>query len=51
MNAFVISREELACRLPDLDHDASDNDNLDSASSMSSDSLDDRLGSVDSEGQ
>ncbi|XP_073346792.1 unconventional myosin-IXb isoform X2 [Pagrus major] len=41
----------LACRLPDLEQEQSDDDNLDSSSSMSSDSLDDRLGSMDSEGQ
>ncbi|XP_029309777.1 unconventional myosin-IXb isoform X2 [Cottoperca gobio] len=41
---------DLACRLPDLEQDNSDNDNLDSSSSsMSSDSLEDRLGSLDSE--
>ncbi|XP_068605298.1 unconventional myosin-IXb [Brachionichthys hirsutus] len=42
---------DLACRLPDLEQENSDNDNLDSASSMSSESLDDRLGSLDSEGK
>ncbi|KAM3604009.1 uncharacterized protein V6R79_005181 [Siganus canaliculatus] len=42
---------DLACTLPDLEQDNSDNDNLDSASSMSSESLDDRLGSLDSEGK
>lgn len=47
----VIFREDLACRLPELEHENSDNEILDSASSMSSESLDDRLGSVDSEGQ
>ncbi|XP_068197135.1 unconventional myosin-IXb [Antennarius striatus] len=41
---------DLACRLPDFEQENSDNDNLDSASSMSSESLDDRLGSLDSEG-
>ncbi|KAK1879442.1 Unconventional myosin-IXb [Dissostichus eleginoides] len=42
---------DLACRLPDLEQDNTD-DNLDSSSSsMSSDSLEDRLGSLDSEGQ
>ncbi|XP_053738996.1 unconventional myosin-IXb isoform X1 [Synchiropus splendidus] len=40
---------DLACTLPDLEQENSDNDNLDSASSMSTDSLDDRLGSLDSE--
>ncbi|XP_034065644.1 unconventional myosin-IXb isoform X5 [Gymnodraco acuticeps] len=40
---------DLACRLPDLEQDNSD-DNLDSSSSsMSSESLEDRLGSLDSE--
>ncbi|XP_034469732.1 unconventional myosin-IXb isoform X2 [Hippoglossus hippoglossus] len=42
---------DLACRLPDLEQENSDNDNLDSSSSMSSESLDDRLGSLDSEGK
>uniref|UniRef100_A0A3Q3XK94 Uncharacterized protein n=1 Tax=Mola mola TaxID=94237 RepID=A0A3Q3XK94_MOLML len=42
---------DLACRLPDLEQENSDHDNLDSASSMSSESLEDCLGSVDSEGQ
>ncbi|KAM9789418.1 unconventional myosin-IXb [Neosynchiropus ocellatus] len=42
---------DLACTLPDLEQENSDNDNLDSASSMSTDSLDDRLGSLDSEVQ
>lgn len=40
---------DLACRLPELEQENSD-DNLDSSSSMSSDSLDDRE-SLDSEGQ
>ncbi|KAF3858023.1 hypothetical protein F7725_011224 [Dissostichus mawsoni] len=40
---------DLACRLPDLEQDNTD-DNLDSSSSsMSSESLEDRLGSLDSE--
>lgn len=47
----IIFREDLAWRLPELEHENSDNEILDSASSMSSESLDDRLGSVDSEGQ
>lgn len=51
MICVIIFREDLACRLPELEHENSDNEILDSASSMSSDSLDDRLGSVDSEGQ
>nr|XP_046264659.1 unconventional myosin-IXb isoform X2 [Scatophagus argus] len=42
---------DLACRLPDLEQENSDNENLDSESSMSSDSLDDLLGSLDSEGK
>ncbi|XP_054482584.1 unconventional myosin-IXb isoform X2 [Anoplopoma fimbria] len=42
---------DLACRLPELEQEQSDNDNLDSSSSMSSDSLEERLGSLDSEGQ
>ncbi|KAM9349556.1 unconventional myosin-IXb isoform 2-T2 [Symphorus nematophorus] len=42
---------DLACRLPELEQEHSDNDNLDSASSMSTDSLEDRMGSLDSEGQ
>ncbi|CAB1417699.1 unnamed protein product [Pleuronectes platessa] len=42
---------DLACRLPDLEQENSDNENLDSSSSMSSESLDDRLGSLESEGQ
>ncbi|XP_033506552.2 unconventional myosin-IXb isoform X1 [Epinephelus lanceolatus] len=40
---------DLACRLPDLEQENSDNDNLDSSSSMSSESLEDRMGSLDSE--
>ncbi|XP_028328146.1 unconventional myosin-IXb isoform X2 [Gouania willdenowi] len=44
-------KADLACRLPDLEQEQSDNDNLDSSSSMSSESLDDRLGSLDSEGR
>ncbi|XP_041804694.1 unconventional myosin-IXb isoform X2 [Chelmon rostratus] len=40
---------DLACRLPELEQENSDNDNLDSSSSMSSESLEDRLGSLDSE--
>lgn len=47
----LIFREDLACRLPELEQENSDNEILDSASSMSSESLEDRLGSVDSEGQ
>uniref|UniRef100_A0A8C3AFG6 Myosin IXb n=1 Tax=Cyclopterus lumpus TaxID=8103 RepID=A0A8C3AFG6_CYCLU len=39
---------DLACRLPDLEQEQSDNDNLDSSSSMSSESLEE---SLDSEGQ
>lgn len=42
---------DLACRLPDLEQEHSDNDNLDSSSSMSTESLEDRLKSLDSEGQ
>ncbi|XP_076601855.1 unconventional myosin-IXb isoform X3 [Chaetodon auriga] len=42
---------DLACRLPELEQENSDNDNLDTSSSMSSESLEDRLGSLDSEGQ
>ncbi|KAM4557207.1 unconventional myosin-IXb isoform 2-T2 [Fundulus diaphanus] len=41
---------DLAVRLPELEQDSSDCEVLDSASSVSSDSLD-QLGSVDSEGQ
>ncbi|KAM4605669.1 unconventional myosin-IXb isoform 2-T3 [Polymixia lowei] len=45
-------KEELAYRLPELEQETSDNDNLDSESSKSSDSLsEDRLGSLDSEGK
>ncbi|XP_077379220.1 unconventional myosin-IXb isoform X2 [Festucalex cinctus] len=40
---------DLACRLPDLEQENSDNEILDSSSSMSTESLDDRLGSLDSE--
>ncbi|XP_074507892.1 unconventional myosin-IXb isoform X2 [Sebastes fasciatus] len=36
---------DLACRLPDLEQENSDNDNLDSSSSMSSESLEDSLDS------
>ncbi|XP_061694252.1 unconventional myosin-IXb isoform X2 [Syngnathoides biaculeatus] len=42
---------DLACTLPDLEQENSDNDILDSSSSMSTESLDDHLGSLDSEGQ
>uniref|UniRef100_A0A8D0DC83 Myosin IXb n=1 Tax=Sander lucioperca TaxID=283035 RepID=A0A8D0DC83_SANLU len=42
---------DLACRLPALEQENSDNENLDSLSSMSSDSLEDIQGSLDSEGQ
>ncbi|XP_071346332.1 unconventional myosin-IXb isoform X3 [Trachinotus anak] len=42
---------DLACRLPDLEQEQSDNDNLDSSSSMSTESLEDRLTSLESEGQ
>ncbi|XP_061879808.1 unconventional myosin-IXb isoform X2 [Entelurus aequoreus] len=42
---------DLACRLPDLEQENSDNEILDSSSSMSTESLDERLGSLDSEGQ
>ncbi|XP_056912075.1 unconventional myosin-IXb-like isoform X1 [Takifugu flavidus] len=44
-------KEDLTCRLPELEQENSDNEILDSASSMSSESLEDRLGSVDSEGK
>ena len=45
------SREDLACTLPDLEQENSD-DNLDTQWSVSSDSLgSERLGSLDSEGQ
>ncbi|KAF6733988.1 Unconventional myosin-IXb [Oryzias melastigma] len=43
-------KTELACRLPEMDHDQSDSENLDSLSSLSSDSLD-QLGVTDSEGK
>ncbi|XP_032386688.1 unconventional myosin-IXb isoform X3 [Etheostoma spectabile] len=42
---------DLACRLPDLEQENSDNENLDSLSSMSSDSLEDIQGSLDLEGK
>uniref|UniRef100_A0A8P4JXB0 Myosin-IXb n=1 Tax=Dicentrarchus labrax TaxID=13489 RepID=A0A8P4JXB0_DICLA len=42
---------DLACRLPDLEQENSDNEILDDSSSISSESLDERLGSIDSEGQ
>uniref|UniRef100_A0A8C6UX19 Myosin IXb n=1 Tax=Neogobius melanostomus TaxID=47308 RepID=A0A8C6UX19_9GOBI len=42
---------DLACRLPDLEQEQSDTDNLDSSLSMSSESLEDRLKSLESEGQ
>uniref|UniRef100_A0A8C4DYA6 Myosin-IXb n=1 Tax=Dicentrarchus labrax TaxID=13489 RepID=A0A8C4DYA6_DICLA len=41
---------DLACRLPDLEQENSDNEILDDSSSISSESLDERLGSIDSEG-
>lgn len=46
-----IFRVDLACTLPDLEQEHSDNENLDSLSSMSTESLEDRLKSLDSEGQ
>ncbi|XP_051254648.1 unconventional myosin-IXb isoform X1 [Dicentrarchus labrax] len=42
---------DLACRLPDLEQENSDNEILDDSSSISSESLDERLGSIDSEGK
>uniref|UniRef100_A0A672ZM52 Myosin IXb n=1 Tax=Sphaeramia orbicularis TaxID=375764 RepID=A0A672ZM52_9TELE len=51
LSVLLFFREDLACRLPDLEQENSENDNLDSASSMSTESLEDRLGSLDSEGQ
>ncbi|XP_060901288.1 unconventional myosin-IXb-like isoform X2 [Labrus mixtus] len=42
---------DLACRLPDLEQDNSDNDNMDSSSWMSTESLEDNLDSPDSEGK
>ncbi|XP_058504167.1 unconventional myosin-IXb isoform X3 [Solea solea] len=42
---------DLAYRLPDLEQEHSDNDNLDSSSSMSTESLEERLRSLDSEGK
>ncbi|XP_056248090.1 unconventional myosin-IXb isoform X1 [Seriola aureovittata] len=42
---------DLACTLPDLEQEHSDNDNLDSSSSMSTESLEDRLRSLESEGK
>lgn len=50
MSCFVLFRVDLACRLPDLEQENSDNENTDSSSSMSTESLD-RLESLDSEGQ
>ncbi|XP_029929747.1 unconventional myosin-IXb isoform X2 [Myripristis murdjan] len=45
-------KEDLAYTLPNLEQENSDNDNLDSESSMSSESLlEERLGSLDSEGK
>lgn len=41
----------LACRLPDLEQENSDNDNLDSESSMSTESFEDWLKSLESEGK
>ncbi|XP_077580397.1 unconventional myosin-IXb [Stigmatopora nigra] len=41
---------DLACRLPDLEQENSDNEILDSSSSMSTESLDDRLNSLDLDG-
>ncbi|XP_057712597.1 unconventional myosin-IXb isoform X3 [Corythoichthys intestinalis] len=40
---------DLACRLPDLEQENSDNEILDSSSSMSTESLDERLNSLDLE--
>uniref|UniRef100_A0A674MYK9 Myosin IXB n=1 Tax=Takifugu rubripes TaxID=31033 RepID=A0A674MYK9_TAKRU len=51
VHQLKLRREDLTCRLPELEQENSDNEILDSASSMSSESLEDRLGSVDSEGQ
>ncbi|MBN3303147.1 MYO9B protein, partial [Amia calva] len=45
-------KEEIACRLPDLEQPGSDQENLDSEASVSSESLlDDRPGNSDTEGQ
>ncbi|XP_056148607.1 unconventional myosin-IXb isoform X2 [Lampris incognitus] len=45
-------KDDLAYSLPELEQENSDNDNLDSESSMSSDSLlEDHIGSLDSEGK
>uniref|UniRef100_A0A674PAB8 Myosin IXB n=1 Tax=Takifugu rubripes TaxID=31033 RepID=A0A674PAB8_TAKRU len=49
VHQLKLRREDLTCRLPELEQENSDNEILDSASSMSSESLEDRLGSVDSE--
>ncbi|XP_030629434.1 unconventional myosin-IXb [Chanos chanos] len=44
-------KDNLACRLPELDQDTSDNENMDSESSVSSDSLlEDQFTSLESEG-
>lgn len=50
-SCFVIARVDLVIGLPDLEQENSDNDNLESLSSMSSDSLEDILGSLEWEGQ
>ncbi|XP_047446077.1 unconventional myosin-IXb isoform X2 [Mugil cephalus] len=44
-------KTKLALGLPDLEQENSDNDNLDSSSSMSNESIDDRLCSLESEGK
>ncbi|XP_061587393.1 unconventional myosin-IXb-like [Cololabis saira] len=48
INTIKQKKVDLACRLPDLEQENSDSENLDSSSSMSTDSLD-QLGSLDSE--
>lgn len=50
--AFPYDRVELACRLPELEQPGSDQENLDSEASLSSESLlEERPGGLDSEGQ
>lgn len=48
----AFDREDLVCRLPDMEQPGSDQENLDSEASASSESLlDDRTSSLDMEGQ
>lgn len=52
LSVCVPHREDLVCRLPDMEQPGSDQENLDSEASASSESLlDERTPSLDMEGQ